>query len=405
MSLRKSRLWTIGSGKGGVGKSFLTASMGIALSRAGKSVVLVDANLAAPNLHTYLGIKAPAITLLDVAEQRASLSDALIQTGEPNLRFLRCVGDEPGMADLGSREVQTFADAVFSLEADFLLLDAGSGTLFTVLDFFNLGDVPIALASPDQASMQSAYSFIRNAVFRRVHNKWGKHEAVVAALHRMRQGAGTAQPLTMSDFCGLLRPASSMLAEEIAAIVQAFRPLLLVNLAGSDQDQRMAEIIQSAAKKFLSIDMQLCGLVHHDPALRRVGPRAVAPGGSDADSPLARQIRQTAFGIAGMDPASRDGEPPTPPAPAAMSTGLNSNLDFMGKDLHIQTEDMGEAARCITTQVFCEGRVILSTKSAYPPTPQDQHQGSQIIEMMRAQHFTIMREIEGRKTRLESVQV
>lgn len=54
------RLWVLGGGKGGVGKSFLTASMATVLARTGKSAVAVDADLGCPNLHTYLGIKSPA---------------------------------------------------------------------------------------------------------------------------------------------------------------------------------------------------------------------------------------------------------------------------------------------------------------------------------------------------------
>ena len=100
---------------------------------------------------------------------------------------------------------------------------------------------------------------------------------------------------------------------------------------------------------------------------------------------------------------ARDSRPHAPPA-VVPATGLNDSLVFMGRDLHVQTEDMGDTGRCITTQVFCDGRVILSTKSEYPPTWQDLQPGSQVVELMRAQHFNVIREIENRMTRLESAQ-
>lgn len=52
-------IYSIGGGKGGVGKSFVTASLGALLAGGGKSVALVDLDLGASNLHTFLGLPAP----------------------------------------------------------------------------------------------------------------------------------------------------------------------------------------------------------------------------------------------------------------------------------------------------------------------------------------------------------
>ena len=61
----KKRLWAIGGGKGGVGKSITTVMLGAMLARLGKKVLLVDADLGGSNLHTLLGIRYPAHTLAD----------------------------------------------------------------------------------------------------------------------------------------------------------------------------------------------------------------------------------------------------------------------------------------------------------------------------------------------------
>jgi flagellar biosynthesis protein FlhG len=44
----RKMIWTIGGGKGGSGKSFITANMGICLSKLGSRVILVDADLGGP---------------------------------------------------------------------------------------------------------------------------------------------------------------------------------------------------------------------------------------------------------------------------------------------------------------------------------------------------------------------
>jgi flagellar biosynthesis protein FlhG len=52
-------IYSIGGAKGGVGKSFIVASLGTLLAKQGKKVVLVDLDLGASNLHTFFGIKNP----------------------------------------------------------------------------------------------------------------------------------------------------------------------------------------------------------------------------------------------------------------------------------------------------------------------------------------------------------
>jgi flagellar biosynthesis protein FlhG len=56
-------IWTIGGGKGGSGKSFITANIGICLSKLGVRVILIDADLGGANLHTFLGIPPPNLSL------------------------------------------------------------------------------------------------------------------------------------------------------------------------------------------------------------------------------------------------------------------------------------------------------------------------------------------------------
>src|SRR5436309_9425408 len=117
MQSSRQKFWTIGGGKGGVGKSILTASMGVALARMGKSVIAVDADLGAANLHTYLGIKSPAHTLLDVLQNRATAEDVLLQTPESGLRMISCAGDILGIANPMFGEKEKIIQFIASLNA------------------------------------------------------------------------------------------------------------------------------------------------------------------------------------------------------------------------------------------------------------------------------------------------
>src|SRR5260370_9724849 len=67
---RARRIIAVGGGKGGIGKTLLTANLGIALAQRGFKVVLVDADSAGPKLHTRLGMSQPPVPLSDYVTGR-----------------------------------------------------------------------------------------------------------------------------------------------------------------------------------------------------------------------------------------------------------------------------------------------------------------------------------------------
>jgi len=379
--------------------------MGIALARAGHSVIVVDANLAAPNLHAYFGIQAPSCTLLDVLDGHASLADALVATPEARMRCISCVGDDLGMADIAPAMQLEMSGRLAGLETDFVLIDGGSGGSVSVLDWFNLADEAIMVAPPDPAAMQCSYAFIKNAIFRRVQRKFEFHEEVTAALLQMQDRTSIAKPRTMTDLLDSLRRTAPDTVDDVAAVVHSWHPIMIINMATSEQDQRIAEIIQTAAKKFLEVEIQFYGSVSFDAIVRKATQRTNLLDGSDPDSVPAQQMGQIALQLAGdraQAPAAGLAGPPTQSATHG-ATGLNDNLSVMGRELHVQTEDLGAESGGIITQVFCEGRVLLSTKTEYTQALRDQDAGERLAESMRVQHYHVIREIETRKSKFDSV--
>jgi flagellar biosynthesis protein FlhG len=378
--------------------------MGAALARAGKSVVVVDANVAAPNLHAFLGIRVPGCTLLDVLDGRAVLTDALTATSESFMRCLTCVGDGLGMAELPPAAQQRMAERIASLDADHVLIDCGSGAWFSVLDFFNLGDEALVVASPDPASMQCSYGFVKNSIYRRIQKRWGSRPEVESALRQMHQGTNNEKPRTMADFVDTLRQTVPDLTESIAAMVDSWHPLMVINMATAEQDQRVAEIVLSASRKFLNVEMEFRGMIPSDAEALRSVQRTSLLDVVAADSAALLQAGRIALRIAGEPSAetATDRRDHASQVSAGGAAGLNDNLTVMGKDLHVQTEDLGETGCAIQTQVFCEGRVVLSTRSEYPPALRLPCNGIQVVELMRAQHFHVIREIENRKAGLKS---
>src|SRR4051794_16801005 len=67
---RIKQVWAIGGGKGGVGKSLISSSIAISLSRLGNKVIAVDLDLGGANLHTTLGVELPRLSLSDFFTHR-----------------------------------------------------------------------------------------------------------------------------------------------------------------------------------------------------------------------------------------------------------------------------------------------------------------------------------------------
>ena len=88
------------------------------------------------------------------------------------------------------------------------------------------------------------------------------------------------------------------------------------------------------------------------------------------------------------------------PAKTKAVVGLNDNLAFLGKQLHVQTEHLVLPAPRIVTQVFSNGRVLLSRRTDCPGDAAAPADGEEIRQRMQAQHLQVIREIAAKQQRV-----
>jgi septum site-determining protein MinD len=124
----KSRSISITSGKGGTGKTTVTANLGIALGTLGKKVIILDADLAMANLAIVMGIHQVKSNFLDVLADRADVESVVQQNHGVKIiptgfRF------EDAQEALSKADLQRVKEVVKELlqETDFLLIDAPAG--------------------------------------------------------------------------------------------------------------------------------------------------------------------------------------------------------------------------------------------------------------------------------------
>ena len=156
-----ARVIAVTSGKGGVGKTFVSANLAAALARAGQRVLVLDADLGLANLDVVLNLCA-RVTLHDVFSGRAELADALqpapcgftvLLAGSGLLEYSRMT------PELHDRLVEV-VDAVRP-DFDLVLLDTGAGISDVVLFTLSLADELLVVVTPEPTSLTDAYAAIK----------------------------------------------------------------------------------------------------------------------------------------------------------------------------------------------------------------------------------------------------
>jgi flagellar biosynthesis protein FlhG len=156
-----TRVITIASGKGGVGKSNFTINLALALSELGKKVLVLDADLGLANLDLLLGI-SPSYNLYHVIHQHKEITDIIFE-GPRGVKVIPGGSGIHELADLKEWELERFLTklAVIEQQFDFLLIDTGAGISKNVLNFTLAADDIYVITTPEPTSLADAYGLIK----------------------------------------------------------------------------------------------------------------------------------------------------------------------------------------------------------------------------------------------------
>jgi flagellar biosynthesis protein FlhG len=165
------RIITISSGKGGVGKTSLAVNLAIALSKKGKKVMIMDADLGMANVDIMLGL-VPRYTLYDVLQGEKTLSEIIIEGCEgvniiPGCSGIFDMANVPRLHKEGLiKELDSYAQ-----EMDFILIDTGAGISSIVLGFIAAADDVVIVITPEPTSITDGYGIIKILSQFKLHHK------------------------------------------------------------------------------------------------------------------------------------------------------------------------------------------------------------------------------------------
>ena len=263
--LRRIKLWSIGGGKGGVGKSLVTLGIGVSLARLGKKVILIDGDLGGANLHTLMGVRYPHVTLEHFLTKKVSrLEDTIIETSVEGIGLICGADDLLGSANPTYAQKIRLLNQIEELPAQYVLLDLGAGTSFNILDFFNYSGGKIALFTSQATSLQNVYGFIKSALYRKLSRDFAKDDEILQLLYRGGDAEAGVEINSIQDLLNYFKEANPEKHARLTQTLWDYHLFLVVNMVKSNADLKSPEIIRSVCHDFLDIQSEILGHVPFD---------------------------------------------------------------------------------------------------------------------------------------------
>ncbi len=255
----------IAGGKGGVGKSLLSVNLSIALSQAGKRVVLIDLDLGGSNLHMMLGNgknRAGIGTWLTKPE--VQFEDIIHESDYEGMRFIPGDAEIPGLANITSNQKRSIIKNLKMLDADFVVLDLGAGTSFNTLDFFLTSGTGIIVTAPALTATLNAYLFLKNVIFRMITSSFNGKSPAKPYIDDISADGDGLQRIYIPGLLEKLEELDPVKYAVFKKSLERFFPMLVMNMIEDPKDSVKAEKIKRSCDQYLGVDMEYLGIIYKD---------------------------------------------------------------------------------------------------------------------------------------------
>lgn len=254
------RILSVGGGKGGIGKSFLSANVAVSLTRLGFRVALVDLDFGAANLHTCLGVPSPKVGLFDFVSGRIeNLEDVAVSGGVPRLTLYG--GGQEFWQQIRPQAAQKIRliSRLQRLDVDYVILDLGAGTHVNTLDFFIFSHAGIVVVVPEPTSIENAYVFLKSVLYRKL-------QSIVKAIHqeeaaeRLMQSLGDPRfatpPLAQLQKFAAEEPE---IGQKILSLIQMTNLGVVMNQVRTQADAEIGSSITQISQRYFGFGAEYLG--------------------------------------------------------------------------------------------------------------------------------------------------
>lgn len=245
---KNTKIFTVTSGKGGVGKSNVVINLAIALKKLGKKVLILDADLGMGNVDVLIGI-VPRYTIFDMILNNKSINDVIIN-GPLGIKIL-CGGTGLSrLDDLTKEQREVLISRLGEIkDFDYILIDTGAGINRTVMAFIECSHEVLIITTPEPTALTDAYSLLKTICS---HNVKNNAKVIVNKVLSDEEGNDTFKRFNSSAnrFLGASLEHLGNLAED-KKLIQAVRIQKPVVLSFPKSD--VSKSIETIAKKIEGI--------------------------------------------------------------------------------------------------------------------------------------------------------
>lgn len=159
---KTARVITVTSGKGGVGKSNMCVNLAVCLRKAGKKVIIFDADFGLANIEIMFGT-IPKYNLSDLIYHGKSIRE-IITTGPMDIGFISGGSGVIGLNNLNSEQIRYLTNSINELNSlcDYIIIDTGAGISNQVLEFVMTSPDIIMVTTPEPSSLTDSYSLLKS---------------------------------------------------------------------------------------------------------------------------------------------------------------------------------------------------------------------------------------------------
>ena len=254
----------VASGKGGVGKSLLSANLAIALGQAGKKVVIADLDLGSSNLHLVIGQNSPKVGVGTYLSGETPFESIIFPTEYENVSFIAGDSEIPGLTSLKVSQKNELIRNFNKIDADYLILDLGAGTHLTILDMFLLSPQGIVVTAPTVTATLNGYLFLKNVVFRMMYNTFKKGSKAYNYLEELKKDSSSLQRLYIPKLIESLDQVDPEANALFKKRLSEFHPRLVLNMIDDPKDADRAQKIRRSCQQYLGLDLEHLGVIYRD---------------------------------------------------------------------------------------------------------------------------------------------
>ncbi len=254
---------SVGSGKGGVGKSVVTSNLALVLARQGKRVIIVDLDIGGANVHVMFGQFKSAVTLDDFLERRIpSLNQTAVRLNSLyDLRIIVGTGETLRSANLPYAKKSRLIRAFKDMDADVVFVDVGPGTNYHSLDFFLLGDLQIAVTTADPTSIVDVYRYIKLAAIRKALTPFLQKDMITKNM--------SAKVFTsIEHLLGAVEQTDYDSRRLVEGAIADFRPCLIQNCI-TGKFKFNTQILRSLLREYVGKELTVLGSIPDDEAVEQ----------------------------------------------------------------------------------------------------------------------------------------